>query len=240
MANETATASNRGPGPLWLVAVALCIAGFAYVPQMIVGAPIERTMGPVQKIFYYHVPCAWLLMLSTFVCAGGSIAFLFKGSQRGDRVARTSAELAVLFGICTLVTGPLWGRVAWGAYWVWDARLTSSLLLWLIMVAYVMARRFGGSASRKLAASLAIFAAADVPLVYLSVHIWKTIHPKTTVVPTLGRDMMGVFFTSLGMFTLLWVVLFVLRGHLEKARDDLDTLALDVEDHLEALEGSAR
>jgi len=234
MANQAATPSSRGPGAVWMAAVVLCILGFAYLPQMVVQAPIERTMGPVQKIFYYHVPCAWLLMLSTFVCAGGSIAYLFKGSMRGDRVARVSAELAVLFGICTLVTGPLWGRVAWGVYWQWDARLTSSLLLWLVMVAYVMARRFGGPASRKLAAALALFAAADVPLVYLSVHIWRTIHPKTTVVPTLGKEMMGVFFTSLGMFTLLWVVLFVLRGHLEKARDELDTLALDVEDHLEA------
>lgn len=228
-----AAAPPRPASPLWLLGALACAAGFAYVPQLIVGAPIEKTMGPVQKIFYFHVPCAWLLMLSTFVCAGGSLAYLFRRSEGGDRVARVAAGLAVLFGLCTLVTGPLWGRVAWGVYWQWDARLTSSLLLWLTMVAYVLARRYAGPGARRLAAALALFAAANVPLVYLSVHIWRTIHPKTTVVPTLAPPMLRVFFASLALFTLLWGVLFALRLRLERLRDELDGLRLDVEDHLE-------
>ncbi len=87
-------------------------------------APREMTMGLVQKIFYFHVPCAWLLLLSTFVCAGGSLAYLFRGSERGDRLALSSAELGVLFGLCVMVSGPLWAKAAWGVYWQWEARLT--------------------------------------------------------------------------------------------------------------------
>lgn len=236
MAAMTPNPSPSKPASLgvFLVGVAICIVGYAWVPQMIVGAPIEMTMGPVQKIFYFHVPCAWLLMLSVFVCAGGSVAFLFKGSESGDRLARCSAELAVLFGLCVLVTGPLWGRVAWGVYWQWDARLTSSLLLWLIMVAYLLARKYGGPASRKLAAALALFAAADVPLVYISVHIWRTIHPQTSVVPTLGPAMRGVFWTSALLFTIFWFVLISFRLRLERLRAEIDTLSIDVEDVLEA------
>src|SRR5262245_65364244 len=124
---------------LMLPAVIVCALGFLAAPFMIVGAPIESTMGIIQKIFYFHVPCAWLLLMSTIVCAAGSVMYLFRGSERGDRLALACAELGVLFGACTLVTGPLWGRVAWGVFWTWDARLTSSLLLWLMLVAYLLA-----------------------------------------------------------------------------------------------------
>ena len=234
------TTTKPGSMPLFLVGVAVCVLGYVAVPQMIVGAPVELTMGPVQKIFYFHVPCAWLLMLSVFVCAGGSVAFLFKGSESGDRLARSSAELAVLFGLCVLVTGPLWGRVAWGVYWQWDARLTSSLLLFLIMVAYLLARKYGGPASRKLAAALALFAAADVPLVYVSVQIWRTIHPKTSVVPTLAPEMKAVFWTSTALFIVLWFVLLSVRLRLERLRAQIDELAIDVEDAQEARMESKR
>src|SRR5438309_2334696 len=104
----------RAIGTGLLIASALAALGFLAVPGLIVSAPIEETMGIVQKIFYFHVPCAWMLFLSTFVCGGGSLAYLFKGSERGDRVAAASGELGVLFGLCVLVTGPLWGRKAWG------------------------------------------------------------------------------------------------------------------------------
>jgi heme exporter protein C len=100
----------RSPGTGFWIALLLATAGFLIVPSMIVNAPIEPVMGLVQKIFYFHVPCAIMLFLSTFVCAGGSIAFLFKGSERGDRLAVAAAELSVLFGICVLTSGPLWGR----------------------------------------------------------------------------------------------------------------------------------
>src|SRR5215475_9092762 len=120
------------------VALGAAAAGFLVVPKMILSAPLEPVMGFVQKIFYFHVPCASMLFLSTFTCAAGSIAYLFKGSERGDRLAAAAGELGVLFGTCTLVTGPLWGRKAWGVWWQWDARLTSALLLFLILIAYML------------------------------------------------------------------------------------------------------
>jgi heme exporter protein C len=225
------TAQNNAPLAIMLAVAAV---GFLAVPFLIVGAPVESTMGIVQKIFYFHVPCAWLLLLSTLVCAGGSIAYLFKGSERGDRLAHASAELGVLFGLCTLVTGPLWARVAWGVYWTWDARLTSSLLLWLLLIAYLLARRYGGPGAKKLSAALALFAAADAPLVYVSVNVWRTIHPKTTVVPSLRPEMARVFLCSMLLFTLLYGVLLILRLRLERSRAALHELEIVHEDLREA------
>jgi heme exporter protein C len=139
----------------------------------------------------------------------------------------------VVFGLCTLVTGPLWARKAWGVWWQWDVRLTTTLLLWLIFVAYLFARRYGGPGARKLAAGLALFGAADVPLIYLSVSIWRTIHPKTSVVPTLQPGMRGPFWLSLTTFTLLFFALLELRLGLERARRRLDELHLAAEDLLD-------
>lgn len=219
---------------VFVVAAALAAAGFLAIPWMILSAPLEPVMGFVQKIFYFHVPCASMLFLSTFTCAAGSVAYLFRGSERGDRLALAAGELGVLFGTCTLVTGPLWGRKAWGVWWQWDARLTSALLLFLILVAYLLARRYGGPAGRKLAAALALFAAVDVPLVYKSVDWWRTVHPKTTVVPTLDPRMRPAFWTAFALITLLWGLLLALRVRLEAARADLVELRLSVEDALEA------
>jgi heme exporter protein C len=222
------------PGPGFIVAALIAAAGFCVVPWLILAAPIEPMMGFVQKIFYFHVPCATMMFLSTFVCAGGSLAFLFKGSERGDRLAASAGELGVLFGACTLVTGPLWGRKAWGVWWQWDARLTSALLLFLILIAYLLARRYGGPGGRKLAAALALFAAVDVPLVYKSVDIWRTVHPTTKVVPTLDPRMRPAFWCSFALITLVWGVLLALRMRLEAARSELATLRLETEDRLEA------
>src|SRR6185503_8782753 len=224
----------RSLGAGFWIAVALCAAGFLIVPGMILSAPVEPVMGFVQKIFYFHVPCAIMLFLSTFVCAGGSVAFLFKGSEKGDRLALASAELAVLFGACVLVSGPLWGRKAWGVWWQWDARLTSSLLLVLMMVAYLIARRYAGPAGRKLAAALALFAAIDVPLVYKSVDYWRTVHPKTTVVPTLDPRMRPAFWSAFLLMLLVWSLLLALRYRLEGSRAALAALRLDADDMMEA------
>jgi heme exporter protein C len=223
----------RSLGPGFVVAGVVAAAGFLLVPWMILQAPIEPVMGFVQKIFYFHVPCAIMLFLSTFACAGGSLGFLFKGSEAGDRVAAAAGELGVLFGACTLVTGPLWGRKAWGVWWQWDARLTSSLLLFLMLIAYLLARRYGGPGGRKLAAALALFAAVDVPLVYKSVDIWRTVHPKTTVVPTLDPRMRPAFWCAFALMTVVWGLLLALRVRLEAARGQLAVLRLDAEDALE-------
>ena len=201
----------------FLAACAVTAALFFLAVRAIVIAPREVTMGLVQKIFYFHVPCAWLLMLSTLVCAGGSLAYLFRGSERGDRVAACASELGVVFGLCVLVSGPLWAKAAWGVYWQWEARLTSSLLLWLMLVAYVLARRYGGGSARQLAAALALFAAVDIPLVYFSVRFFRSIHPSNTVVSTLGPGMRSAFWLALVAFTALWSLLLYARLAAESA-----------------------
>jgi len=213
------------PSPtLFALGAALAFALLLLACVAIARAPLEVTMGLVQKIFYFHVPTAWLLMLSTLVCAGGSLAYLFRDSERGDRLALSAAELGVLFGLCVLVSGPLWAKVAWGVYWQWEARLTSSLLLWLMLVAYVLARRYGGPGARRLAAALALFAAIDIPLVYFSVRFFRSIHPQTTVVSTLGPGMRGAFWLSLLAFTVLWFVLLFLRLSVEKLRAQVEAM----------------
>ena len=223
----------RSLGPGLILAALLAAAGFLLVPVLIVSAPLEPVMGVVQKIFYFHVPCAIMLFLSTFACAAGSIAYLFKGSEKGDRLAVSAAELSVLFGACVLVSGPLWGRKAWGVWWQWDARLTSSLLLVLMMVGYLIARRYAGPAGRKLAAALALFAAVNVPLVYKSVDIWRTVHPQTTVVPKLDPRMRPAFWSAFLLMTLTWSLLLALRYRLENARAALASARLEVDDLLE-------
>jgi heme exporter protein C len=219
--------------PWFLVFLALSVAGLAYAPTLILGAPREVSMGTVQKIFYFHVQVAWLTFLATFISAGGSIAYLFKGSNKGDAVAAAGAELTVLFGLCALVTGPLWARKAWGTWWQWDVRLTTTLLLWMIFVAYLFARKYGGPGAKKLAAGLSLFGAADVPLIYLSVSIWRTIHPKTTVVKSLQPGMRGPFWWCFATFIFLFFVLLELRLGLQRAQARLDELHLDAEDHLD-------
>jgi heme exporter protein C len=223
----------RSLGIGFWIALALAAAGFLIVPSLIWLAPLESTMGFVQKIFYFHVPSATMMFLSTFVCAGGSIAFMFKGSERGDRVALAAGELGVLFGICTLTSGPLWGRKSWGVWWQWDARLTTSLLLFLMLIAYLLARRYGGPAGRKLAAALSLFAAINVPLVYKSVDFWRTVHPKATVVPNLDKTMVPAFLSSFVLITLVWALLFTIRVRLERTRAELAAVRLEADELLE-------
>jgi heme exporter protein C len=225
----------RSIGVGFLAACAVALAGFLVIPSMILRAPIEPVMGFVQKIFYFHVPCAIMLFLSTFTCAGGSLAFLFKGSETGDRIAAACGELGILFGACVLVSGPLWGRKAWGVYWQWDARLTSSLLLFLVLIGYLIARRYGGPAGRKLAAAFGLFAALNVPLVYKSVDLWRTVHPRTSVVPSLDARMKPAFWASMLLITVVWGLLLTLRVRLEGLRATLAELEGRTEDLLEEL-----
>jgi heme exporter protein C len=219
----------------WLIiGAAISALGFLVIPFIIARTPIEPVMGPIQKIFYFHVPTAWLLMLSTLVAGGASLGYLFKGSTRADAVALASAELGVLFGACALISGPLWGRVAWGKFWTWDARQTTTLLLWLLLLAYLLARKYGGPGARKLAAALALFAAADVPLVYYSATVWRTLHPTTAVVPRLDPSMRPALYLSLLFLLILWGVLLAARLRLETLRATVAELEMAVEDAEEA------
>jgi heme exporter protein C len=212
--------------PLVLIAMVL----FASAPLVVANAPVEQTMGLVQKIFYYHVPSAMLLFASAFVCGIASAVYLFRRSAAADRVALAAGELVVLFGLIVLVTGPIWARKAWGVWWEWDARLTSSLLLWMIFVAYLMVRRFGGPGSEKLSAAMALFGMANVPFVYVSVNYWRTLHPKTSVVMTLAPGMRGPFWFCVAAFTILYLLLLTLRKRLEDRQAMVEQLYLAVEE----------
>ncbi len=212
---------------LSLVAAAVM---FAAAPLWIAAAPYEATMGLVQKIFYFHVPAAMAMFVSALVCGLASAWFLFGRRARADRVALAAAELAVLFGLIVLVTGPLWARKAWGVWWQWDARLTSTLVLWMIFLAYLLLRRYGGPGAERLAAGVALFGMANVPFVYWSVNLWRTIHPTTRVVMTLAPGMRGAFWWSAVAFLLLYALVLAVRVRLEDARARLETLYLELDE----------
>src|SRR5919201_1903042 len=191
---------------------------FATAPILIANAPYEATMGLVSKIFYFHVPAWFAMFAAVFVCGIESAIFLFRRKPAADRVAVAAGEIAVLFGFMGLVTGPLWARKSWGVWWQWDARLTMALLVQLTFVAYLLVRKYGGPGSDKLAAAMAIFGMFNVPFVYVSVNIWRTIHPKTTVVPTLGPGMRGAFWFCVLAFMALYAALLAARVRLENER----------------------
>ena len=217
--------------PRWFTPLALfCALLFAASPFVIANAPFESTMGLVYKIFYYHMPSAWMFLLSAIVCGVASARYLATGAPRHDRLAWSAAELTVLFGALTLVTGPLWARKAWGTWWVWDARVTSSLVGWMIAWAYLILRKYGGPGSEKLAGGVALFGMANVPFIYISVNYWRTIHPPTSVVPTLEVSMGVPLWFCVIAFTLLYVLLLRLRVRLEEQRARLDALYLSVDE----------
>jgi heme exporter protein C len=170
------------------------------------------------------------LFLSAFVCGTASAIYLFGRKPAADRVAVAAAELTVLFGLIVLISGPLWARKAWGVWWQWDARLTSTLVLWLIFQSYLLLRRYGGPGSDRLAAGVAIFGMANVPFVYWSVNFWRTVHPTTNVVPTLQPGMRGPFWYCVAAFVGLYVLMLAARSRLETRRAELEELYLAVED----------
>jgi len=194
-------------------------------------APVESKMGYVQKIFYYHVPSAWILFLAVFISAGASVVYLIRRSDAADRAAYAAAELAAVFGAMVLVTGPLWGWKAWGKPWVWDVRLTSSLLLWMVILAYLAVRAFAGAGARTLAAGLSIFSVVQVPLIYYAVDLWRGTHPERLVAKgALDPQMRAALYTCTFGFLLLFAVLYAARLRLGRAQARLDELWLRVED----------
>src|ERR1700726_2333127 len=167
--------------PIFAVLTALMLVYALY--QALVVAPTERTMGDVQRIFYYHVPSAWTAFTLFLINFVASILYLVRRNPAADIVALVSAEVGVVFCAVVLVTGPIWARPVWGIWWApGDIRLTSTLVLWLIYVSYLVLRRFSDSAqTQKLAAVLAVFGALDVPLVYFSIWFFRTQHPQPVI-----------------------------------------------------------
>jgi heme exporter protein C len=172
-----------------------------------------------------------MTLFAAAFCSGvGSLRFLFTRNPAHDRMAVAGAELTVIIGLIVLVTGPLWARKAWGVWWVWDPRLTSTLVMWMIFNAYLLLRKYGGPGSERLAAAVSLFGMANVPFVYWSVNFWRTLHPKTSVVPSLPPEMSGPFWYCVVAFLLLLTVLLAARMELEKRRQQLDEFYLLLED----------
>jgi heme exporter protein C len=181
----------RSVGWLWFVAsIAVLVVGFR---QAIFLVPTEATMGNVQRIFYYHLPHAILGLVFPYINFIASLAYLYWRRRdplkalTADALAVAAAEVTVLYVGITLASGMLWGKPAWGIWWAWDARLTSELLLWLLYVSYLLVRRFSMSGQMAaLAAVLSIFAAVDVPIVFMSIRWWRTQHPAPVFGPEGG------------------------------------------------------
>jgi heme exporter protein C len=205
------------------ILIAIFAVMLAASPFLVDAAPPEATMGLVQKIFYVHLPSAYIFLIASLICGWASLSYLFRGRRPAhDHAALAAAELIIIFGAITLVTGPLWGRKAWGVYWVWDARLTSSLVLWLLACSYVMLRRFGGPGSELLCAGVGVFGTALVPFVYWSVNMWRTLHPQTTVMMKLPLSMGVPFWWCFAGFSAVAAVLFSARTRLARLTAELD------------------
>ena len=197
--------------PTYLCAAAAAVL-FFFLPALVFEkAPLDYMLYINQKIFYYHVPAAFMMFLGVFVCGIASVMFLARRNPRYDDVAAAAGDLVVTFGLIVLVTGPIWAKAAWNVAWVWEARLTLSLLLWMIFVAYMLVRRYGGPGSERLAAGLALFGMVNVPLVYFAVNFWKTQHPTNKVVPGLQGAMRSVFGTASLAYLFLFLLLLSLR-----------------------------
>ena len=150
--------------------------------QALVAAPTEATMGDVQRIFYYHVPSAWSAFLCFFANFVASILYLANRDPRTDAFALAAAEVGVIFCTVVLLTGPIWAGPVWGILWTWDARLTSTLVLWLIYVSYLVLRRYAtGGQTATIAAALAVFGFIDVVFVYMAIRWFRTQHPQPVV-----------------------------------------------------------
>ncbi len=218
--------------PVLVAVVVVVIALLAFgLYQALVVAPTEQTMGDVQRIFYYHVPSAWTAFLLFFINLIASIWYLIGRSGEADALAVAAAEVGVVFCTVVLITGPIWARPVWGIWWTWDVRLTSTLVLWLIYVSYLMLRRFSaGGQTQLLAAVLAVFGFAVVPFVYLSIRFFRTQHPQPVIGgggsldPAMWHAVLWNWLAFLALAGLLcW-----LRYHLErKQRGIEETLALE-------------
>ncbi|MCH8312096.1 MAG: cytochrome c biogenesis protein CcsA [Nitrospinae bacterium] len=216
---------------LWLTGAVI----FAAIAAIYLYVPTEKTEGAVQRIMYFHLPCAWLSFFAFFVVFLCSILFLWKREREWDIYAHASAEIGVIFCSLVLITGPLWARPIWGAWWVWDARLTSTLILWLIYVAYLMLRSQTepGSMRARYAAVIGIAGFLDIPLIHFSVLWWRSFHPLPKVITSEGigtgldTSMMVTLLISLAAFTLLYFVLMGQRVRQEKLRDEIDRIKKD-------------
>jgi len=218
-----------------LILFAVTAAGMAKALHAIfLEVPTEVTMGVVQRIFYFHAASGWVAFIAFFISALTSALYLGSKRMKWDRWAVSSAEIGVLYMSVVLVTGPIWAKPVWGIWWTWDARLTSSFVLWLIFVSYLVLRTFLVDSARRAAVSavFSIIGFIDVPIVYMSIRWWRTQHPAPVIGggegSGLDRDMwMGLLWTTAALI-LLFVFLMYQRLQLERARQEVEALRREV------------
>ena len=204
----------------------VAVAGIAVaLVRVFFFTPTEAVQGLAQKIYYIHVPSAWVAFLAFFLVAGTSALYLALREERLDRIAESSAEVGVVFTTVVLITGPLWAKPIWGTYWTWDARLTSTLFLWFIYVAYVVLR--GAIDDREMrgrySAVLGILGAFLIPFIHLSVYLFRTLHPMPIIGkpdrPSLPNEMLLTFAMMFAAFTLMYVAFLRARYRYAVERD---------------------
>ncbi len=215
------------PMSILLLATALLMTVALYL--IFLDAPEERVMGAVQKIFYFHVPIAAITFLSVFVLLSGAIGYLWTRRAVWDHLSIASAEVGLLFCSLVLITGPIWAKPAWGVWWTWEAKLTTTLILWLLLAGILLSRAYASTPEQgaRVAAVLGVVAALDVPIVYKAVDWWRGQHPivfgpgrENPLAPGMGRAL-GV---SMLAFLLLYAVLVVARMRLADQEDRLAVL----------------
>jgi heme exporter protein C len=236
---STKSAVRAGPierretvGLSWLdrvLAAGTFVSVFAALYFAFIYAPTEVVQGDVQRIFYFHAPVAWLAYLAFFMVFLGSIVYLWRRSETWDVIARCSAELGVVFTTLVLITGSIWGRTIWGAWWAWDARMTTTLILWAVYVIYLMLRAYSSDPVRgaRYGAVLGIIGFADVPIVQMSITWWRTLHPGPVVSlegGSLPPEMALAALVSVVAFTLLYWFLLRQRIEIEHLRAEIEQL----------------
>ncbi|MBO9404405.1 MAG: cytochrome c biogenesis protein CcsA [Thermomicrobium sp.] len=190
-------------------------------------APRDVDQGEVQRLFYLHLPAAWLAYLSFFIIFVSSILYLVRGHARWDRLARSAAELGFIFTTVVLLTGSIWGRPIWGTWWTWDARLTTTLILWFIYLGYFLLRAYVADPERgaRYAAVLGIVGFVDIPIIHMSVRWWRTLHPQPIVVrsegPAMPPEMLVTMIVTLVAFCILYVFLLAVKYRIETTRDEV-------------------
>jgi heme exporter protein C len=207
-----------------LTGLGLLLLAGVYV-RALAFTPVERLQGPAQKIYYLHVPAAIWAETAIVLVGLAGIFYLFLKDPRLDRFAAASAEVGTVFAVIVLTTGPIWGKPIWGTWWTWDARLTSTLLLFFLYVGYLLLRGAITDPVRRgrYAAVLGICGMVLVPFIHLSVYLFRTLHPQPIVLkpgaPSLPGSMLVTWLCSLGVFTLLYVGFVTQRYALALARE---------------------
>ena len=193
----------------------------------LVYAPTEKYAGAVQRIFYFHVPLAWVGFLAFLVVFIGSILYLWKRSVIWDSIAWASAEVGVVFTSLVLITGSIWAKAAWGIWWTWDARLTATLVLWFVYVAYLMVRGYAREESQgaRLSAVLGIVGFINVPIVALAINLWRTQHPTALIFEGgLAPTMMVTLLVCVVAFTVLYILLVRQATSLKILESDIENM----------------